>query len=114
MDFAGPLLCHMFFVAIDAHSKWPEVVVMTSTSEKTIEALRSMFAHHGLPEQLVTDNGPQFTSSEFSQFLKENHIKHIVSTPYHSALNGLAERFVQTLKRALKAGEERVRPSTTG
>lgn len=107
VDFAGPFLGQMFFVAIDAHSKWPEVIMMTSTtSEKTIAALRSMFARHGLPEQLVSDNGPQFTSSEFSQFLKDNHIKHILSAPYHPASNGLAERFVQTLKRALKAGEK--------
>ena len=38
VDFAGPYLGHMFFVAVDAHSKWPEVEVMsTTTSEKTIE-----------------------------------------------------------------------------
>ena len=58
MDFAGPFLGHMFFFVMDAHSKWPEVVIMSSTtSQKTIEVLRSMFARHGLPEQLVSDNG---------------------------------------------------------
>ena len=78
----------------------------STTSSKTIEALRSMFSHHGLPEQVVSDNGPQFTSDEFSQFMKSNGIKHIRCAPYHPASNGLAERFVQTLKRALKAGEK--------
>ena len=91
------------FVAIDAHSMWPEVIMMTST--KTTKALRSILAHHGFPVQLVSDNRPQFTSREFSQFLKGNSIKHILSTPYHPASNGLAERFVQTLKHAMKAGE---------
>ena len=62
-----------------------------------------MFVQHGLPEQLVSDNGPQFTSTEFAEFLKGNQIKHIMSAPYHPASNGLAERFVQTMKRTLKA-----------
>ena len=75
----------------------------TTTSEKTIQVLRNMFARHGLPEQLVSDNGPQFTSSEFKQFMHKNRVKHILSAPYHPASNGLAERFVQTLKHSLKA-----------
>lgn len=49
------------------------------------------------------DNGPQFISAEFS---KSNRIKHILSAPYCLATNGLAKRFVQTLKRNLKAGEK--------
>ena len=54
VDFAGPFMNHMFFLAIDAHSKWPEVRIMQSTTTaKTIEALRNMFATHGLPAQLV-------------------------------------------------------------
>jgi hypothetical protein len=104
-DFAGPFEGHMLFVLVDAHSKWPEVQIMKSTTaEKTIEVLRSVFARQGLPEQLVTDNGPQFISTEFKAFLKANGIKHILSAPYHPASNGLAERFIQTLKRTLKAG----------
>ena len=57
------------------HSKWPEVVTMTSTSaEKTIEDMRKMFAAHGFPEQVVIDNGPQFTSQEFAEFMRKNSI----------------------------------------
>ena len=53
----------MFLVVVDAHSKWPEVIQMPSTtSSKTIEALRNLFAKYSLPEQLVLDNGPQFAS----------------------------------------------------
>lgn len=107
VDFAGPFLGHMFMVVVDAHSKWPEVFTMTSTlSEKTIEVLRSLFSRYGLPEQIVTDNGPQFTSAEFSDFTKGNGIKHIRSAPYHPASNGQVERFVQTLKRSLKASQQ--------
>ena len=107
VDFAGPFQGKMFFIVIDAHSKWPEVVTMsTTTSHTTIEALRSMFARFGLPEQLVSDNGPQFTSTEFAQFMKGNHIKHILCSPYHPSSNGLAERFVQTFKCSMRAGEQ--------
>lgn len=110
VDFAGPLLGHMFFIVVDAHSKWPEVEIMSSTTaEKTVEALRVMFSRYGLPEQLVSDNGPQFISAEFRNFLEANRIKHILSAPYHPASNGQAERFVQTLKRTLRAGEKKAK-----
>ena len=96
----------MYLIAVDAFSKWPEVVIMdTTTASKTIDALRDMFARWGLPHQLVTDNGPQFTSIEFENFIKSNGVVHIRSAPYHPATNGLAERFVQSFKQALHVGE---------
>ncbi len=106
VDFAGPFLEKMFLIVVDAHSKWPEVIMMsTTTSTKTIEALQAIFARFGLPEQVVSDNGPHFTSQEFGQFVQHSGIKHILSAPYHSSTNGLAERFVQTFKISMKAGE---------
>ena len=77
----------------------------TTTAKKTIAELRKLFAAHRLPELLVSDNGAQFTSQEFEEFLKANGIKHIRSTPYHPATNGEAERFVQTFKHAMKAAK---------
>ena len=53
----------------------------------------------------MSDNGPQFVSAEFEKFMKENGVKHFRSAPYHPSTNGLAERFVQSLKQALKVGE---------
>ena len=103
IDFAGPFMNSMFLVAVDAHSKWPEVYIMSSTtSSKTIEVLRTMFATHGLPTQIVSDNGSQLVSEEFETFLKMNGIQHLTSAPYHPRTNGLAERFVRTMKEALK------------
>ena len=94
----------MLLVVIDSHSKWPEVLEMnTTTAAKTITVLMEMFARYGLPEQVVTDNRPQFTSAEFRQFLTANGVKHILCSPYHSS-NGATERLVQTVKQALKAG----------
>ena len=107
VDFAGPLQGKMYFVIVDAHSKWPEVFEMAlTTSKKTIDILRYVFAQHNLPDQLVSDNGAQFTSDEFQQFLHLNGIKHSCTAPYHPATNGIAEHFVQTPKRTLLVGRE--------
>ncbi|XP_063775454.1 uncharacterized protein K02A2.6-like, partial [Pseudophryne corroboree] len=104
IDFAGPFMDCMFLIAVDAHSKWPEVIKMKSTtSEKTIAVLRTIFARNGLPEQVCSDNGPKFVSMEFKKFMQDNGIKHFTSAPHHPATNGLAERFVQTFKKAIKS-----------
>jgi hypothetical protein len=107
IDFAGPFEGKMFMVVIDAFSKWPEVAIMErTTAEDTIEKLRDMFARWGIPTQLVSDNGPQFTSEMFERFTRANNIKHTTTSPYHPATNGLAERFVQTLKQALRVSRK--------
>ena len=68
----------MLMVVVDVHSKCLEVVPMsTTTTEKTLDMLCSMFARYELPEQLVSNNRPQFISSEFERFMKENGTKHI-------------------------------------
>ena len=91
-----------FLVLNDVHSKWIEVEIMRSTTAPaTIGVLRNWFAAYGLPENLVSDSGPQFISQEFSAFMHKNGIKHTLTPPYHPATNGSAERAVQTLKRAL-------------
>ena len=105
VDFAGPFMGEMFMVVVDAHAKWPEVIPMSSTtSSNTIDELRRLFAAYGLPRQLVSDNGPQFTLNEFATFCKLNGVKHIRCAPYYPASNGIAERFVQAFKRAMKTG----------
>ena len=64
---------HMFLIVVDAYSKWLEVKMMTSTTTpKTIGCLRELFASYDCPELLVSDNGPQFSSAEFSSFLSSN------------------------------------------
>ena len=78
----------------------------SSTTEKTLEVLESLFARYRLPRQLVSDNGPQFTAFEFEECMLANGIKHLLSAPYHPATNGEAERFVQTFKKSLRAGKD--------
>ena len=67
IDYASPFLGHMWLIIIDAHSKWLEIFQMSSTtSAATVQCLRDVFARFGLPERVITDNAPNFVSSEFS------------------------------------------------
>ena len=69
-DFAGPIQGKIFLIVIDSHSKWLEVCPMnTTTSTATIQHLRMIFSRFGLPETLVSDNGPQFATEEFVHFV---------------------------------------------
>ena len=108
VDYAGPLFGKMYLIVVDAYSKWVEIAVArTATSEATIEGLREMFATHGVPDTLVSDNGSCFTSEQFLNFCNRNNITHITSAPFHPASNGLAERAVQTFKAKLKRMQTR-------
>ena len=102
VDFADLFQGKLFIVMVDTHSKWLEVAVVSSCSSLwAIRFLRNVFATHGIPEQLLSDNGSAFTSSEFKKFVNRNAIRHTMSASYHPASNGLAERAVQTFKSAL-------------
>jgi len=99
-------------VAVDEYSKWPKVVEMSTGSSgvsaaRTIEQLRFILSTHGLPQQIVSDNDPQFVLEQFSgQNARQNGIKFIKSFPYHPVTNGQTERFIQTLKKASKARKD--------
>ena len=61
IDHAGPFIGKYFLVVVDAHSKWLEATIVPSTS--THATVQNIFATHGLPAVLVSDNGTCFTSS---------------------------------------------------
>ncbi|XP_041565110.1 uncharacterized protein K02A2.6-like [Drosophila elegans] len=103
IDFAGPIFDAMWLICVDAYSQFPFVIQMSSTTTaNTIAALSSIFAIEGYPKTMVSDNGPQLTADAFEEFCKLHGIKHITTAPFHPASNGLAERFVQTFKFAVK------------
>ena len=57
-----------------------EVIPMRETgTESTVRELRALFARFGIPGQLVSDNGPQFTSAQFAEFLASNGVRHVPS-----------------------------------
>ena len=97
---------HYFLVVVDSFTKWQEVFKCKQpTSTSTIDALRLLFSHFGVPETIVSENGTQFTSKEFEQFCKALSIEHLTTAIYHPRSNSLAERFVDTFKRALKKNQ---------
>ncbi|XP_011860169.1 PREDICTED: uncharacterized protein K02A2.6-like [Vollenhovia emeryi] len=105
IDYAGPVAGMMLLVIVDAYSKWIEVKITNSTTtSSTIAILDKLFAAHGVPVIIVSDNGPQFTAAEFKTFLQTTGVKfHKLTAPYYPATNGQAERYVQTVKDALNA-----------
>lgn len=103
LDFLGPFQGKTFIIAVDSHSKWVEVIQADGYSaSKVIDHLDEMFSRFGLPFEIVTDNGPPFTSFEFKDFLNNNDIKHTTSAPFHPATNGQAENCVKQIKRVLR------------
>ena len=76
IDYAGSFLGQMWLVIIDAHSKWLEVFPMSSTaSNATAQCLSEVFTRFDLPERIVTDNAPNFVSTKFEHFLKQNGLQ---------------------------------------
>ena len=84
----------MFFVILNKQTYSTSI-----TTEKTINELRLIFAQHGLPEEVVSDN--EFISNEFAEFMHKNGIKPSLTPPYHPRSNGLAERAVRKVKKVL-------------
>lgn len=92
-----------YVVVVDYFCRYPEVVQLGSTtSREVIRALKDIFGRHGVPETLVSDNGPQYSSVEFSEFASAYGFKHSTSSPHYPQSNGLAERMVKTVKGLFK------------
>ena len=98
-----------FVVLVDYYSKYFELTQLKdSTSATLINCLQQHMSRHGIPEILYSDNGLEFSSLEFRQFVKAYQFQHVTSSCRFPQSNGLAERTVQTATRLLKkAYEER-------
>ena len=107
IDYAGPLNGFFYLILVDSFSKWPEIVkTRHPTSRNTINALNEIFSRFGVPKTVVSDNGTAFTGQEFKEFCDALGIQHITTPAYHPRSNGLAERFVDTFKRALQKNKD--------
>ena len=92
----------VLLVVCDYFSNFMEVVRLSSiTSRAIIKELKAIFARFGVPDTLVTDNGPQFLSAEFSVFSRTWMFEHKTSSPAYPQSNGKAENAVQTVKNLL-------------
>ena len=103
IDLVGPFptatggFQHML-TCVDSATRWPEAIPLRSTtSTNIIRTLTEVFSRTGFPEKLTSDNGPQFSSKEFTSWLTRHGITHSRSTPYHPQGNGVVERLHRTL-----------------
>ena len=88
---------------VDAMTGWPEAMICRDrSSESVLKIFRSIFAIFGVPISVVTNNAREFISEEVIKWLHKVVAKTIQSPQYHLQSNGLAERMVQTIKRAIK------------
>ena len=96
-----------YLLVVDYFSRYPEVIQLTSTtSASVISPLKSVFARHGIPEIVRSDNGPQYSSSEFGSFASSYGFQQLTSSPRFPQSNGQAERSVQTVKNLLKKSDD--------
>ena len=95
-----------YLLVADYYRKFPVLSKLSSTtSHAVINNLKSIFAENGIPEIIVTDNGPQNSSYEFNKFCVEWGIEHVTSSLLFPQSNGFSERMVQTVKNLLKKSD---------
>ena len=88
---------------VDIYSDFIELSQLPDlNSNALIKAIKPVFATHGAPVTLITDNGINFISSEFRRFLKSWDVNHITSSPHHHQSNGRAEAAVKLMKGIIK------------
>ncbi|XP_060085463.1 uncharacterized protein K02A2.6-like [Ylistrum balloti] len=94
-------------LVVDYFSRYIEISkLMGTTSHIVVDHLKSIFARHGIPEIVRSDNGPQYCSDVFRQFSAEYEFEHVTSSPRYAQSNGEAERAVQTVKRLLDESKD--------
>ena len=77
-----------------------------TTTKSVISAMMPIFARYGIPDVIISNNGPQYSSQEFGEFTKNFNFKHVTSSPHHPQGNGEAERAVKTVKKLLKGNTD--------
>ena len=96
-----------YLLLVDYFSRYVEVSKLTSTTANAvITAMKSSFSKYGIPELLITDNGPQYACNEFKEFTEKYDFKHTTSSPHFPQSNGQAERTVQTVKQLLSKSDD--------
>ena len=92
---------------VDYYSRYIEIARLNRpTTTEVVIHLKSIFARHGIPETLHSDNGPQYMSTEFEEFATEYEFQHTTSSPHFPQGNGEAERAVGIVKTLLKKSDD--------
>ena len=96
-----------YLITADFYSGWFEIDLLPSKKTSTVvQKLKARMSRYGIPDTLVTDNGPQFDSNEFKQFQKKLSFQHITSSPCYPQSIGGVERAVQSAKTLMKKAKE--------
>ena len=105
IDFCGPLPSGQYLlVMIDEYSRFHVVGVVRSTSAETvIPVVDKVFSTYGYQELVKSDNGPQFNSQAWKDFLSTCGVKHRKITPFWPRANAQAENFNKPMMKALRA-----------
>ena len=92
-----------YLVTIDYYSNFFKVDRMYSTtSEAIIKKLKAHMARYGVPDEIVSDNGPQFAAEEFQVFAQSYGFNHTCTSPHYPQSNGKAESAVKQAKKILR------------
>lgn len=109
VDIVGPILPmsetkkQYILVMIDYATRYPEAVALKDIRTETVaEALWTFWTRLGLPDEVLTDCGKQFTSQTMKEVNNLLKIRGLTTTPWHPQTNGLVEKFNGTLKEMLK------------
>ena len=96
-----------YLLIVDYYSRFIEIAHLNRlTADEIIARTKSIFARHGIPETVISDNGPQYASEAYKKFAEEYQFKHVTSSPYFPQSNGEAERAVRTIKGLLKKSSD--------
>ena len=97
-----------YLITVDYFSRYISVhrLPNSTTSAAVIKELDTLFATHGIPTTLISDNGPQFASKEFAAFANRSGFAHRTSSPRFAQSNGEAERAVQTAKSLIRSNPD--------
>ena len=82
-----------YLIIVDYHSRYFEVAKLSDTKSTTvITYTKSMFARRGIPSEMISDNGHQYSLKDFSLFAKQWEFKHATVSPQYPQANGLVEK----------------------